>query len=193
MCRLMKIPFKDLGEYELKQLRYEPGSKIYTYRHYKGNETQFSKTTKEGLGFLISFIDFLTIISLILFIKCLKKSQKYYLEKFKAQTIELDDFTIEMKNLPFDYEYGYDEDALKACLYSHFEDLIKREKEIKNQEDGAIIRSQKIVEEGKPDPLIHEIIDINFGKKENDAENLLEEMFQIKTKFEANNKKLSPE
>ena len=39
-----------------------------------------------------------------------------------------------MTNLPCDYEYGYDEDALKACIYGHFEELIKREDYKKNKE-----------------------------------------------------------
>lgn len=38
----------------------------------------------------------------------------------------MDDFTIEMQNLPKDKDYGGDEDVLKACLYAHFEKLIKR-------------------------------------------------------------------
>ena len=63
----------------------------------------------------------------MVFIKVLKRSQKLYLEKFKAQTIELDDFTLEMENLPNDHEYGYDDNVLKACLIKHFEELIKRE------------------------------------------------------------------
>jgi hypothetical protein len=42
-----------------------------------------------------------------------------------------------MQNLPFDYEYGYDEDALKACLYEHFEQLINRELEDKKKSDSS--------------------------------------------------------
>ena len=107
---------------------YEPGSKIYDHRPFPAaNPYQYVMTTKDSLGMIISFIDFLTILSLMVFIRCLKKSQKIYLEKFKAQTIELDDFTIEMQNLPFDYEYDYDEDALKACIYGHFKQLILNE------------------------------------------------------------------
>jgi hypothetical protein len=40
-----------------------------------------------------------------------------------------------MKNLPFDYEYDYDEDALKACITSHFENLIKKAEYAKQQEN----------------------------------------------------------
>lgn len=39
----------------------------------------------------------------------------------------MDDFTVEMQKLPNDKEFGYDDVALKACLYKHFEELIKRE------------------------------------------------------------------
>ena len=39
-----------------------------------------------------------------------------------------------MTNLPCDYEYGYDEDALKACIYGHFEELIKKEDYKKKKE-----------------------------------------------------------
>lgn len=39
----------------------------------------------------------------------------------------MDDFTIEMRNLPLDYQFGYDDTALKACLYKHFETIVRRE------------------------------------------------------------------
>lgn len=171
--------------------------------------TEYVKTKKESLGMLVSFIDFLVVISLMVFIKCLKKSQKIYLAKFKSQTIELDDFTIEMQNLPFDYEYGYDDDALKACLCEHFEQLIKRE----HAADGrggsgsassaavAVAPQQTAValpssfsgatDTPRPNPLLHEVIDINFGKKDIKELVFLEKMAAAKTKFHANEGKLS--
>ena len=42
-----------------------------------------------------------------------------------------------MKNLPFDYEYGYVDDALKACIQSHFESIIKKAEYEKQKEAGA--------------------------------------------------------
>jgi len=36
--------------------------------------TEFERVKKESLGAVISFIDFLTVLSLMVFIKCLKKS-----------------------------------------------------------------------------------------------------------------------
>ena len=47
----------------------------------------------------------------------------------------MDDFTIEVKNLPFDVEFESNEDALKACFYQHFEELIKREVEMEKEEE----------------------------------------------------------
>ena len=52
----------------------------------------------------------------------------------------MDDFTIKVTNLPFDIEFESNEDALKACMYQHFEELIKREVEMEKGEE---------VEEGK--------------------------------------------
>jgi len=50
-----------------------------------------------------------------------------------------------MKNLPFDYEYDYDDDALKACIYSHFEKIIIRgEEEKRRNEAGAGQPSQPL-------------------------------------------------
>lgn len=39
----------------------------------------------------------------------------------------MDDFSLIMRNLPRDLEFEHDEEALKACLNQHFEELIKRE------------------------------------------------------------------
>lgn len=52
----------------------------------------------------------------------------------------MDDFTIKVTNLPYDIEFESNEDALKACMYQHFEELIKREVEMEKGEE---------VEEGK--------------------------------------------
>ena len=93
----MSVSFKDLPSKAKKLAIYEPGSSIYDKMPWPPKvTTEYVKTAKESLGVLVSFIDFLVVISLMVFIKCLKKSQKLYLAKFKSQTIELDDFTIEM-------------------------------------------------------------------------------------------------
>ena len=37
----------------------------------------------------------------------------------------MDDFTLEMENLPIEEKYQGNEYALKACLCKHFEEIIK--------------------------------------------------------------------
>lgn len=85
-----------------------------------------AKVDKAYAGKIITFIDIIVSITLVVFIAFLKTSQKTWLAKYKDQTVELDDFTIEMTNLPNDIEYGDDEDTLKACIYQHFESLVER-------------------------------------------------------------------
>ena len=34
MCQLMNVAFRDIPPSEVRKLKYEPGSKIYTYRPY---------------------------------------------------------------------------------------------------------------------------------------------------------------
>lgn len=97
MCQLLDTYFKDISTKDKRKIIYEPGSSIYDQMLWPPKvEYEYVKVQKESLGILISLIDFLATVSLMIFIKCLKKSQKIYLAKFKTQTIELDDFTIEM-------------------------------------------------------------------------------------------------
>jgi len=75
MCQLMNIPFKEIPRNEKNKLVYEPGSRIYDHRPFPPKEKyQYVMTNKDSLGMLISFIDFLTIFSLMIFIRCLRKS-----------------------------------------------------------------------------------------------------------------------
>lgn len=46
------------------------------------------------MGVIIGMIDTLVVLFTMVFITCLKRSQRAYLDNFKDQTIEMDDFTI---------------------------------------------------------------------------------------------------
>jgi hypothetical protein len=81
----MNIYFREIPTKERKKLIYEPGSKIWDQMPWPPKVTlEYVRTKKESLGVLISFIDFIATFSLMLFIKCLRKSQKIYLAKFKT-------------------------------------------------------------------------------------------------------------
>lgn len=75
MCLMLNTYFKDISQLDKKKLIYEPGTNIYDKMLWPPIETkEYVRTKKESLGVVISFIDFLTILSLMVFIKCLKKS-----------------------------------------------------------------------------------------------------------------------
>lgn len=123
-CQMQSAMFEDVANEQkyfvgatwVEELEWPPREKM-----------EMSKQKKQYVGTVIAVIDVLVVISFMIFISCIKKSQRAYLNKFKDQTIELDDFTIIMRNLPRDIEFENNEDALKACLNQHFEELIKRE------------------------------------------------------------------
>jgi len=64
------------------------------------------------------------VVSFLIFIEIAENGQKQYVTKFKDQTIEMDDFSIRVKNLPKDEEFGNNPEHLKAYLIKHFEEII---------------------------------------------------------------------
>ena len=115
----------------------------------------------------------------------------------------MDDFTIEMKNLPNDFEFGYDDSALKACLCRHFEEVIKIESGSTENLNNLGVELGKVkteVKEGMgdystnrnlipgsnssiPDSKVHEIVDINFGKKDIKEIVYLQRLADIKNEY----------
>ena len=70
-------------------------------------------------------VDMGVVVGLLVFVTVVEWGQKRYVTKFKDQTIEMDDFTIRIQNLPKNKLYGGNPEFLKAYLTNHFETLIK--------------------------------------------------------------------
>ena len=66
----------------------------------------------------------LVVLIFIIAIHRIKKDQKDYIESFKKSTVEMDDFTLRVENLPNDAQFG-SPGNLKAFLHAHFESIVK--------------------------------------------------------------------
>jgi hypothetical protein len=65
----------------------------------------------------------LVVVIFIVFILKVEIGQIAYIEKFKETTVEMDDFTLRVENLPIDNQFG-SPGNLKAFLHAHFEKII---------------------------------------------------------------------
>lgn len=68
-------------------------------------------------------------MTIVCFIYVLDVKQHEYIEEYNKQTIKMSDFTIRVKNLPSDAEFGGKKEILKAELWAHFEQLLVKEKD----------------------------------------------------------------
>ena len=73
------------------------------------------------------FVDLIVIILFLSFVNILERSQKKYVENFKNDTIDMTDFTIRVKPMPYEGKYGDNDVTLRAFLMTHFEGIIKDE------------------------------------------------------------------
>ena len=87
-----------------------------------------ARMSKDSFGIFIVVLDLLVIMVIVCFIYLLDVSQNKYIEEFNKQTIKMSDFTIRVKNLPGEAEFGGKEEILKAELWAHFEELLLVEK-----------------------------------------------------------------
>jgi hypothetical protein len=83
-----------------------------------------ARMSKDNFGIFIVVVDLLVIMVIVCFIYLLDVSQNKYIEEFNRQTIKMSDFTIRVKNLPSEAEFGGKEEILKAELWAHFEELL---------------------------------------------------------------------
>jgi len=91
--------------------------------------------TKQNLGLLVVVLDILTILSIVLFTHILSERQEEYIQQYNAQVIQMSDFTLRVKNLPNDSEYGENEEILKAQLFYFFQTLLSNNKYLRNQQE----------------------------------------------------------
>ena len=74
--------------------------------------------------FLIIATDFVVIVSYIIFIEVLNYQQNHFYEEFAHHTIEMNDFSVRIENLPgLNYHEG-DETILKMKLWCHVNNII---------------------------------------------------------------------
>ena len=84
---------------------------------------------KNYFGLFVVFIDFVSVLMIIVFIYTLDNRQNEFIAAYNKKTITMSDYTIRVKNLPNDAEYGGKEEVLKAHLWAHFESiLVKKHK-----------------------------------------------------------------
>lgn len=143
--------------------------------------------TKEDLGYLVAVVDIIVVITMVLFVYFLEKSQKRYIEQFKDQTIEMTDFAVSIKNLPPDYMWNHDEHVLKAYLRAHFEAVIKDYMLKNNLEITKILDSSNFDKNGYNK---YEIVDICFGKSDMSELSYLDKMADLRNKFLLHNIKM---
>jgi len=84
---------------------------------------------KSSFVYLVLIVDFACIFMFICFINFLNKRFKEYSEVFDKRNVEMRDFTIEVENLPFDFEYGGKDLMLSAQLWNHFESFVRESME----------------------------------------------------------------
>ena len=74
---------------------------------------------RDNMVFLVIATDFIVIICFMIFIEVLSFQQTHFSKEFAEQTIEMNDFSVRIENMP---EFGYyrgDETVLKMKLWCH--------------------------------------------------------------------------
>ena len=124
------------------------------------------------------------MIAFLAFIHFLEKSQRNYIDKFKNQTIEMDDFALRIKNLPVDASFRNNPEALKCHLIQHFEKVIKDQMRKENGghfgQDEDFEYQPELDKEGK----VWQIIDIDFGRSDTTKDlTYLDELSKLRSEY----------
>lgn len=70
--------------------------------------------SKDQLGSMVVLIDIVAVISMLLFVCILDMRQEEFINAFKESTIQMDDYSLKIKNFPNDEEFLNEEYLLKA-------------------------------------------------------------------------------
>lgn len=89
-----------------------------------------------------------------MFLQRLIVSQDTYAKEFNANQIAMQDFTIRVRNLPFDVQFGKDPHVLEALLIAHFQGIIRQQFTLEN--NGTEPTEEEMRE-------ISEVIDVCFA------------------------------
>jgi len=79
---------------------------------------------KEDFGIVIVLIDFLVISIYLYFIHFLETKQDDFINEFKDQSIEMDDFAVEISPIPCDGFFKDNEHTLRAFLWEYVETVL---------------------------------------------------------------------
>lgn len=130
--------------------------------------------SKQTLGLIIVGIEVLILLSVLFFVERLEKTQQDYTELFRGNSIEMQDFTIRVQNLPIDKEYENDPEVLQAFLCMHFQEIVKNQ--IIDEHGEEML--------AKIDPKILEVADVTFGDpRVKNTISSLTEMQKLRTKY----------
>ena len=100
---------------------------------------QIFSMSRDNLVFLILATDIIVVISFMIFIDFINYQQNHFSKKFAYQTIEMNDFSVRIENLPgFDYHFG-DETILKMKLWCHINNVVQNQIINENQEKNLKI------------------------------------------------------
>ena len=88
---------------------------------------------RDNIVFLIIATDILVVLCYMIFIEFLDFQQNHFLEEFADQTIEMNDFSVRIENMPgFEYHRG-DETTLKMKLWCHINFVIQKQLKYENK------------------------------------------------------------
>jgi len=80
---------------------------------------------KADFGIVIVLIDFLIIFTFLYFIYFIEIKQIEFCEEFKDQSIEMDDFTVELTAIPNDKFFSGNLHILRAYLWEYVEEIME--------------------------------------------------------------------
>lgn len=144
---------------------------------------------KAEMAKIIVWIDMVVVISFLIFIWFMEESQEAYAHQFKEESIEMNDFSIRVKGMPLDHQYGYGENNLRAFLTQHLEGVIRDEMAAKGEAVAADF--DDIADRPALKSFDWEVADINFGKTDMGYVEYLNKLADLRVKFIANKHRLA--
>lgn len=126
---------------------------------------------KGDFVYVILTLDFIVIFLTIWMINLLEWRYKQYAKLYDKRAVEMRDFTVIIRNLPPDFEFGGKDLMLQAQLWNHIEITLEKaivENAEKNNDFNALNRARA--------DKLWEIVDITFGKSDLDEQEQLEKL-----------------
>ena len=145
---------------------------------------------KNSFGLFIVITDILAVIMIIAFIYILDNRQNEFIKQYNKQTIEMSDYTIRVKGLPADSLYGDKPEILKAQLWTHFENILKKANNFDDYQRQMDSDGKRIPQKYIQVPQSCEVVDITFGKQNFDDTEQLMEMNALYREAEENKIKI---